>query len=49
VSGITQLALFAVVMLLASYFLLRPILAYCRSGTRSAILWQMASQTANPR
>lgn len=26
-----------------------PMLAYCRSGTRSAILWQMASQTANPR
>jgi sulfide:quinone oxidoreductase len=26
-----------------------PVLGYCRSGTRSAILWQMASQTADPR
>ena len=26
-----------------------PVLGYCRSGTRSAILWQMASQAANPR
>ena len=23
-----------------------PVLGYCRSGTRSAILWQVASQTA---
>jgi len=25
-----------------------PVLGYCRSGTRSAILWQVASQTAAP-
>jgi sulfide:quinone oxidoreductase len=25
-----------------------PVLGYCRSGTRSAILWQVASQTAPP-
>jgi sulfide:quinone oxidoreductase len=25
-----------------------PVLGYCRSGTRSAILWQIASQTAPP-
>ena len=26
-----------------------PVLGYCRSGTRSAILWQMASQKAGAR
>lgn len=25
-----------------------PVLGYCRSGTRSAILWQVASQTPPP-
>jgi sulfide:quinone oxidoreductase len=25
-----------------------PVLGYCRSGTRSAILWQVASQTPRP-
>lgn len=41
VSGITQLALFAVVMLIASYFMLRPMDLSARNGEPRA-LWKIA-------